>query len=949
MIYTFYSYKGGVGRSMALANVAQWFYLQGLRVVMIDWDLEAPGLENFFFTSEQELENVHCQIGLIDMLMSYKRRFPRLPLSSQTNAEEMLTILQENLAPISDMFYPIYPRASTNSENSRGALWLIPAGLRYREHISAYALNVQDFDWADFYANFCGKAYFEWMRTSLLAPRGPADVVLIDSRTGITEMGGVCTRQLADVVVSFCVPNLQNLANVATMAKSFQREELLQERDNRALHVVVVPARLDSSEVDARNHFQREFKKIFTNFTPFAFKNVGRTFWHLKIPYIPKYAYTETLSIEARDGAEELEEAYKNLAASLILFFSEKSDVRKRFYSELRRLSIFARNIPRVFVSYTFSDSHFADTLCATLREQDIPIWQECAPLAAGRDWWERVIEVLNTVEFMVIVMSPAALLSPIIREEWRYARQQGVCVYPVKTTPDLDFSQVPRWMSSVHCYDLTTEQAKFLNDLNRPGEKTYVPFMVADLPSDFVPRPRELDLLRTKLLDENRQEPTASTVALRGAGGYGKTKIAQALCHDEAIQEAFDDGILWVTLGEKPDSLIGILGNLIYALSHEKPELDTLDKATNRLTELLVDRDILLVIDDVWSAEHLEPFLQGGKRCARLITTRNEQVLPSEAERIIVDVMQLDGAINLLLAGLRDVDTPSEYKGLQQLVQRLGRWPLLLKLVNGVLSRRVQEGEALSEALTFVGDALDEEGLTIFDDENALDRHKTVARTLEVSLQHLSPTDRERYRELAIFPEDIDIPLTTLAQFWQVTGGMKRAKVEFLCQRLAQRSLLLEFNLATRTIRLHDVMRTYLRQIVGNALVDLNRQFLGSYQLTHWSALPHDEPYLWQYLAAHLIEAGRATELLTTLRDGTYLATKTYLCSTSAVEMDITLAGQYNPDDLSLPKLKRHISSISDLLNQCSTYHELATMLHAYLLPHPEFAGICASLKYEL
>jgi MinD-like ATPase involved in chromosome partitioning or flagellar assembly len=48
MIYTFYSYKGGVGRSMALASVAQWLYLQGLNVFMVDWDLEAPGLEEFF-------------------------------------------------------------------------------------------------------------------------------------------------------------------------------------------------------------------------------------------------------------------------------------------------------------------------------------------------------------------------------------------------------------------------------------------------------------------------------------------------------------------------------------------------------------------------------------------------------------------------------------------------------------------------------------------------------------------------------------------------------------------------------------------------------------------------------------------------------------------------------------------------------------------------------------
>ena len=54
MIVTFYSYKGGVGRSMALANVAEWFRLQGLRVVMVDWDLEAPGLESFFSAADSK-------------------------------------------------------------------------------------------------------------------------------------------------------------------------------------------------------------------------------------------------------------------------------------------------------------------------------------------------------------------------------------------------------------------------------------------------------------------------------------------------------------------------------------------------------------------------------------------------------------------------------------------------------------------------------------------------------------------------------------------------------------------------------------------------------------------------------------------------------------------------------------------------------------------------------
>ena len=253
MIFTFYSYKGGAGRSMALANIAQWFYSKGLRVVMIDWDLEAPGLENFFFISEKELENVRCQLGLIDMLTAYKRRFPRLLISAnETDSKKVMTILEANLQPIKDMLYPIYLEDNDNREKSSGKLSLIPAGLRYGDHFSSYSQTVQSFDWNDFYTSFQGEAYFEWMRSQLLS-NDLADVVLIDSRTGVTEMGGVCTRQLADVVVSFCVPNTQNITGVATMVKSFQREELLQFRKNRSLEVVVVPTRLDSSEIDARN------------------------------------------------------------------------------------------------------------------------------------------------------------------------------------------------------------------------------------------------------------------------------------------------------------------------------------------------------------------------------------------------------------------------------------------------------------------------------------------------------------------------------------------------------------------------------------------------------------------------------------------------------------------------------------------------------------------------
>src|SRR6266702_5137007 len=209
---------------------------------------------------------------------------------------------------------------------------------------------------------------------------------------------------------------------------------------------------------------------------------------------------------------------------------------------------------PRVFLSYARSDGEqFAAQLRQRLQAKHIPLWQDRIGMEGGRDWWQQITEALDKVEFMVLVMTPAAMRSEVVKKEWRYARQQAVCVYPVKGEPDLDFDSMPHWMRSEHFYDLDYEWQKFVNDLNTRCQQARVPFMCKDLPHDFVARPNEFDALIRKLLDEQREEPIAITAALRGAGGYGKTTMAIALCHDERIQQAFDDGILWVTLGEKP------------------------------------------------------------------------------------------------------------------------------------------------------------------------------------------------------------------------------------------------------------------------------------------------------------------------------------------------------------------------------------------------------------
>jgi hypothetical protein len=538
---------------------------------------------------------------------------------------------------------------------------------------------------------------------------------------------------------------------------------------------------------------------------------------------------------------------------------------------------------PRVFISYARSDGEqFATALRRALQRQNIPLWQDRVAMEGGRDWWLQIEEALNKVKFMVMVMTPNALTSPIVKKEWRYARQRGVCVYPVKGAPNLDFASLPRWMRDAHFYDLGynlealhegPEWETFIRHLNGSCTVPRVPFMVEDLPSDFVMRAEEFDRIVSALLDEQRENPVAITAALRGAGGYGKTTLAMAICHNERVQEAFDDGILWVTLGEKvsENDLISKLNDLILVLSGKRSQAIELRTLTLQFAELLAERDILLVIDDVWQPEHLKPFLHGGKRCARLITTRNDHTLPPEAHKINVDALRDDEALALISAGLPN----GERAALQRLAERLHNWAQLVKLANGVLRNRLEHGESLAQAIDYAERAYTKRGLSAFDPRNEADRRRAAKSTLEVSLDLLSDDERARFGELAIFPEDIEIPMATVARLWQATADLDDLDSEDLCARLRDISLLQNLNLSQRTIRLHDVVRHYLIDAHRAALTELHSKFLRAYGVAHWAELPRDEPYLWDHLAYHLLAADRRAELRAALLDYRYLGAK--------------------------------------------------------------------------
>ncbi|MCU0498966.1 MAG: NB-ARC domain-containing protein, partial [Anaerolineae bacterium] len=397
-------------------------------------------------------------------------------------------------------------------------------------------------------------------------------------------------------------------------------------------------------------------------------------------------------------------------------------------------------------------------------------------------------------------------------------------------------------------------------------------PFMVDDLKADFVPR-KQLKNVINHLVNQEGSVALTSRSALKGMGGYGKTTLAQAVCHNRRIWDKFSDGILWVTLGEKFSDARSLLSDLYTLLSQKTLNLSESHAIKAALNEVLGDQRILLVIDDVWQEEHLKPFLLD---CTLLITTRNRELIGPEVESFDVDAMQGDEPYDLLSYGLANA-TPMK-QAFNALAARLGHWPLLLQLVNKTLRKWVSGKQLLPDALQEVNELLTKKGFTAFDNpKNTAQRDQAVRATIEVSLTALGD-DRERFLQLAIFPEDTRIPFDALTHLW----GLDNHSLKGLCVQLADLSLLRDLDLGQKTILLHDVIHQYLITV-------LKQPPYMTYSQTR--DLPPNEPYLWDHLMHHLIEAGQIDTLNATLHDVHYLAKKTKHKGPLAVENDFKVA----------------------------------------------------------
>ncbi|HET6705862.1 tyrosine-protein kinase family protein, partial [Amycolatopsis sp.] len=258
-VITFYSYKGGVGRSFTLANVALVLARWGYRVLTIDWDLEAPGLHHYF----RPLLPKTPKGGVVDLAFDFR-----------AGAERPA-------------------RHAIRLDFADGDVSLLAAGRQDAD----YTRKVQDIDWGGLYregfAEFLERCRAEWT--------GKYDFVLIDSRTGISDSGGICTAHLPDRLAVLFTANQQSVEGVVDIAQlaNAARDRLPYDRPPHL--VLPILSRLDNRvEYERAEAWQQRCAEVASPlFRNWLAKSVTQDLMlrHTTVPYVSYWSFGEQLPV----------------------------------------------------------------------------------------------------------------------------------------------------------------------------------------------------------------------------------------------------------------------------------------------------------------------------------------------------------------------------------------------------------------------------------------------------------------------------------------------------------------------------------------------------------------------------------------------------------------------------------------------------------------------------
>jgi hypothetical protein len=815
-IVTFYSYKGGTGRTMAMANVAWIIASHGKRVLTVDWDLESPGLHKFFHPFLDE-STVSATPGVIEIINEYASAAVDPGPRSKDWYRDLARI--ERHAVSLEWAFP-----------DGGRLDFLSAGRQNRDYSSA----VVSLDWDNFYDRLGGGKFFQAMREDM---KRNYDYVLIDSRTGLSDVADICTIELPDVLtVCFTLSDqsIEGAANVARQISGRYRD--------RNIRVLPVPMRIEDGEKEKLDIGRSLARMRFEGFPTGMSQDSAALYWaSVEVPYKPFYAFEEILATFGDDPGSpaSLLSAFERITDAVtegeIISLRPIADDRRLQYKEL-----FARRQPsvltQVYLSYAPEDRMWADWVEAVLTQAGFQVVPRSivatAPLVSVDLQAE---EELQGAPRAIAILSSAYMHSSEGRSVWKAlsavdaagVRRQLVSIRvsdgrisdPFTDHPMVDLARV---------LDEDQASTRLLWALDRPAlppgsgvgsaEKPRFPgrvppiWNVAARNVDFTGRAAALERIRDQLAGGGTTGMVA--LALFGLGGVGKTQLVMEYAH----RFMADYDLVWWVPSERSDEVTAALASLAQKMGLRVGD-NVAEAAEAALEELRRDTSPhwLLIFDNADDPKQLEPYLPSGIGHV-LITSRN-QAWTRSAEPLEVDVFRPEESVAHLVRHLPDLD-PADAR---MVADALGHLPLAVEQASAWLEQTGMQPQAyVAEINTRAARIL---GLN-----QPSDYQTPVVATWDLSferLQQQSPAAVRMLQLLAYFsPGPISLDLLYSDEMYEALQPFDPSLSERLMLprviRDISRFALVKVDQGSNSLQIHRLVQTVIRsQLTDDAEQD--------------------------------------------------------------------------------------------------------------------------------
>jgi MinD-like ATPase involved in chromosome partitioning or flagellar assembly/tetratricopeptide (TPR) repeat protein len=628
-VVTFYSYEGGAGQTMALANVAWILAANGRRVLVADWNLESPGLHRFFhpFLAESVVREAS---GIIDLIRDYE-----WAAAKATSPDRVDQLIGEHAR--------VQPHALSLAWSfpDGGRLDFLSSGRQNRD----YAATLGALDWDSFYEQRKGGEFLDAVRADM---KRHYDYVLIDSRTGMSDVADICTVHLPDTLVNCFTLSTKGIDGAAEVARLIEERQM-----DRGIRVLPVPTRVDQAEKEKADAGRATAVRLFAGLPATMSDTERRAYWGaVEVPYRPFYAYEETLAVfgDAPGSPTSMLAAFERLTA--VVTEGAVSSLPP-MDEELRKsaMSQFIRTQPsecdEVIIEFRPQDQVWAEWIAGVIagagavsRERRLgepaPVDHEEEPAASS--------QILTIVSATYVAQHEA---QPPLRP------RTSLPVYVTATRPLPEFpSQAAAFLAGVPEQDAIGRVRKLLGlAAVPPAADTWYPlarYPGAEPKIDRVPARnarftgREYDLqeLRGQLRSHGR--PVVLPVTLHGLGGVGKTQIALEYAHRFRTEY---DLVWWLDCGQPAfidASLADLAVQMQSAFSLSLPANANVAELARVVLAALGQanpaRRWLLIYDNAEDIEEIEPYLPAGNGHL-LITSRNRAWSEQSWASLLVEV----------------------------------------------------------------------------------------------------------------------------------------------------------------------------------------------------------------------------------------------------------------------------------------------------------------------